>query len=161
MMNDTKIEKAPLSYDEALHKAAAYCSLSEHCVSELMDKFNFWTVPWEHREKIIQFLVKENYINEKRFASAFIKDKFAYNKWGKIKLRIELKTKKLEESIIEEALSKITEKEYRSMITKLMQEKEKNITFRNEYERKGKLFRYLSGKGYENEYIYEVLKIDE
>lgn len=154
------MEKAPPSYDAALHKAAAYCSLSERCISELMDKFTFWNVLPEYRDKIIQFLVRENYINEERFADAFVKDKFAYNKWGKIKLRVELKSKMIDESTIENALSKISEKEYLSMITKLIKDKEKNLTYRNEYEKKGKLFRYLSGKGFENEYIYNAVKID-
>jgi regulatory protein len=151
------MEKKTLTYDEALHKSAAYCSLSEHCTSELMDKFKYWDVLPEYREKIILFLVRENYIDEKRFASAFVKDKFSYNKWGKIRLRLELKAKKIEESIIEEALAEIREKEYRLMITKLIREKEKNLEYRNEYEKKGKLFRYLSGKGFENEFISKAI----
>lgn len=150
-----------LTYDEALHKSAAYCSLSEHCTSELMDKFNYWEVLPEYREKIIQFLLREKYIDEKRYASAFVKDKFSYNKWGKIRLRIELKAKKIEESIIEEALTEIKEKDYRLMITKLIKEKEKHLEYRNAYEKKGKLFRYLSGKGYENEFISKAIGSDE
>jgi len=155
------MEKKTLTYDEALHKSAAYCSLSEHCTSELMDKFKYWDVLPEDREKIIQFLVREKYIDEKRFASAFVKDKFSYNKWGKIRLRLELKAKKIEENIIEEALAEIREKEYRLMITKLIREKEKNLEYRNEYEKKGKLFRYLSGKGFENEFINKAIGSDE
>jgi regulatory protein len=104
--------------------------------------------------------VREKYIDEKRFASAFVKDKFNYNKWGKIRLRLELKAKKIEESIIEGALSEIKEKEYRMMITKLIREKEKHLEYRNEYEKKGKLFRYLSGKGFENEFISKAIGSD-
>ncbi|MPN18776.1 Regulatory protein RecX [bioreactor metagenome] len=150
-----------LTYDEALHKSAAYCSLSEHCKSELIEKFNYWEVLPEFREKIIQFLVREKYIDEKRFASAFVKDKFNYNKWGKIRLKIELKAKKIEDGIIEGALSEITEKDYRMMVAKLIQEKEKQLEYRNEYEKKGKLFRYLSGKGFENDIISKTLGINE
>jgi regulatory protein len=155
------MEKKTLTYDEALHKSAAYCSLSEHCTSELMDKFKYWDVLPEYREKIIEFLVREKYIEEKRFASAFVKDKFSYNKWGKIRLRLELKAKKIEESIIEGALAEIKEKEYRLMITKLIKEKEKVLEYRNEYEKNGKLFRYLSGKGFENEFISKAIGGDE
>lgn len=150
-----------LTYDEALHKSAAYCSLSEHCISEIMEKFNYWDVLPEYREKIIQFLVREKYIDEKRYASAFVKDKFSYNKWGKIRLRIELKAKKIEDSVIEAALSEISVKDYRSMIIKLIKEKEKHLEYRNEYEKKGKLFRYLSGKGFEKEFISKEIGSDE
>lgn len=150
-----------LTYDEALHKSAAYCSLSEHCRSELIEKFNYWEVLPEYHEKIIQFLVKEKYIDEKRYASAFVKDKFRYNKWGRIRLRLELKAKKIEDSIIEEALHEISDKEYLLMINKLITEKEKNIEYRNDYEKKGKLFRYLSAKGFETESINRCIKLTD
>ncbi len=150
----------PLTYDEALHKAAAYCSQSEHCTSELMEKFNYWGVDYEFREKIVQFMLREKYIDEKRFAVSFVKDKFRFNKWGKIKIRLELKTKKIEDPIIEEALLQIREKEYMDVILKLLKEKAKTITFRNNYEKNGKLYRYLSGKGFEGEVINQVLGSD-
>lgn len=158
--NETKMKNTSLSYNEALHKAAAYCSLSEHCISEVMSKFSYWGTPQSFQEKIIQFLVREKYIDENRFAEAYAKDKFRYNKWGKIRIRTELKAKKVEDTTIESALATINEKEYREMIVKLAQEKEKGITYRNEYEKKGKLYRYLSGKGFENEYIGKILKIN-
>lgn len=155
------MKKKLLTYDEALHKSAAYCSLSEHCRSELIEKFNYWEILPEYQEKIIQFLVKEKYIDEKRYALAFVKDKFRYNKWGKIRLGLELKAKKIEERIIEEALSEITDKEYLLMIKKLITEKEKNLEYRNEYEKKGKLFRYLSAKGFETESISKCIKLTD
>lgn len=150
----------PLTYDEALHKAAAYCSQSEHCTSELMEKFKFWGVDYEYREKIVQFLVRENYMDEKRFAAAFVKDKFRFNKWGKIKIRLELKTRKIDDAIIEDALSQVRDKEYKQMILKLLKEKEKIITFRNQYEKNGKLYNYLAGKGFEGDVINQVIGND-
>ena len=125
-----------------------------------MEKFKFWGVDYEFREKIVQFLVRENYMDEKRFAAAFVKDKFRFNKWGKIKIRIELKSKKIDDVIIEDALSQLKDKEYKQMILKLLKEKEKIITFRNQYEKNGKLYNYLAGKGFEGDVINQVIGND-
>ena len=77
-----------LKYEEALYKSAAYCSQSEHCISDLRNKLTQWGVMESDWDKIIRYLVDENYINESRYAIAFTKDKFRYNKWGKIKIRL-------------------------------------------------------------------------
>lgn len=148
-----------LTYDEALHKAAAYCSASEHCISELQTKFDQWNVQDDFREKIIRYLIKEKYIDEIRYAEAYAKDKFRYNKWGKIKIRMQLQARKIDQEKINIALDSIDETEYKDMIIRLLKEKEKNITYRNDYERTGKLFRYLAGKGFESELTIKILDI--
>ena len=148
----------PLTYEEALYKSAAYCSQSEHCISDLRNKLTQWGVMESDRDKIIRYLVDENYINESRYAIAFTKDKFRYNKWGKIKIRLELHQKKIEKELIEAALEEIDEEEYKGMIIRLAKEKEKKLTYRNEYERKGKLYRFLAGKGFEMDVISKIIQ---
>lgn len=147
-----------LTYEEALYKSAAYCSQSEHCISELKNKLTQWSVTESDQFKIIRYLKEEKYLDEKRFAFAYVKDKFRYNKWGKIKIRMELHQKKIEKELIEVALETIDLEEYKEMIIRLAKEKEKKLTYRNEYERKGKLYRYLVGKGFEMEVINKLLE---
>jgi len=147
-----------LTYEEALYKSAAYCSQSEHCISELKNKLAQWNVTESDQLKIIRYLKEEKYLDEKRFAFAYVKDKFRYNKWGKIKIRMELHQKKIEKELIEVALETIDLEEYKEMIIRLAKEKEKKLTYRNEYERKGKLYRYLVGKGFEMEVINKLLE---
>lgn len=148
----------PLTYEEALYKSAAYCSQSEHCISELKNKLTQWSVTESDQFKIIRYLKEEKYLDEKRFAFAYVKDKFRYNKWGKIKIRLELHQKKIEKELIEAALEEIDEEEYKGMIIRLAKEKEKKLTYRNEYERKGKLYRFLTGKGFEMDVISKIIQ---
>jgi regulatory protein len=148
----------PLTYEEALYKSAAYCSQSEHCISELKNKLTQWSVTESDQFKIIRYLKEEKYLDEKRFAFAYVKDKFRYNKWGKIKIRLELHQKKIEKELIEAALEEIDEEEYKGMIIRLAKEKEKKLTYRNEYERKGKLYRFLAGKGFEMDVISKIIQ---
>ena len=148
----------PLTYEEALYKSAAYCSQSEHCISELKNKLTQWSVTESDQFKIIRYLKEEKYLDEKRFAFAYVKDKFRYNKWGKIKIRLELHQKRIQKELIEVALETIDLEEYKEMIIRLAKEKEKKLTYRNEYERKGKLYHYLVGKGFEMEVINKLLE---
>lgn len=147
----------PLTYEEALYKSAAYCSQSEHCISELKNKLVQWNVTESDQLRIIRYLMEEKYIDEKRFAIAYVKDKFRYNKWGKIKIRLELNLKRIEKELIEAALETIDSDEYSEMIIRLAKDKEKKLTYRNEYERKGKLYRFLAGKGFEMDVISRLL----
>jgi regulatory protein len=146
-----------LTYEEALYKSAAYCSQSEHCISELKNKLTQWNVTESDQLRIIRYLMEEKYIDEKRFAIAYVKDKFRYNKWGKIKIRLELNLKRIEKELIEAALETIDSDEYSEMIIRLAKDKEKKLTYRNEYERKGKLYRFLAGKGFEMDVISRLL----
>lgn len=148
----------PLTYEEALYKSAAYCSQSEHCISELKNKLAQWNVTESDQLKIIRYLKEEKYLDEKRFAFAYVKDKFRYNKWGKIKIRLELHQKRIEKELIEVALETIDLEEYKEMIIRLANEKEKKLTYRNEYERKGKLYRFLAGKGFEIDVISKIIQ---
>jgi len=147
-----------LKYEEALYKSAAYCSQSEHCISDLRNKLTQWGVMESDRDKIIRYLVDENYINESRYAIAFTKDKFRYNKWGKIKIRLELNQKRISKELIEAALEEIDEEEYKEMIIRLAKEKERKIIYQNDYERRGQLYRYLSGKGFEMDVISKIIQ---
>lgn len=147
-----------LTYEEALYKSAAYCSQSEHCTSDLRNKLTQWGVMEFDQDKIIRYLVDEKYIDESRYAIAFTKDKFRYNKWGKIKIRLELHQKRIEKELIDVALEEIDEEEYKEMIIRLAKEKEKKLTYRNEYERKGKLYRFLAGKGFETDVISRLIQ---
>ena len=147
-----------LKYEEALYKSAAYCSQSEHCISELKNKLTQWSVTESDQFKIIRYLKEEKYIDEKRFAFAYVKDKFRYNKWGKIKIRLELHQKKIEKELIEAALEEIDEEEYKGMIIRLAKEKERKIIYQNDYERRGQLYRYLSGKGFEMDVISKIIQ---
>lgn len=146
-----------LNYEQALHKAAAYCSLSEKCIYDVQEKLKSWGADIQDQEKIINYLIKEKFIDEKRFALAYVKDKFQYNKWGKIKIRIMLQQKKIPPHIIEDALNQIDEKAYQEMIIHLLADKAKNLTYKDAYDKKAKLIRYLTGKGFEIESVIEVI----
>jgi regulatory protein len=146
------------SLDELLHKAASYCSISEHCISEVEMKLNAWGVETGEATKIIQHLIEDDFINEKRYCIAFVKDKFHFNKWGKIKISYSLKQKGIDNKLISNALNTIDEGEYEEMLALLLKAKLKTIKWEYEYEKMGKLFNFAQSRGFESSIIDKTIR---
>lgn len=146
------------TFDELLRKSASYCSKSEHCISEVITKLNRWEANETDSKKIIKKLIDDDFINEKRYAEAFVRDKFRFNKWGKIKIMMALRRKEIENDLIADALEQIDEEEYREVLVTLLKSKQKSIKYKSEYEKEGKLFRFAQGRGFESDLIEQVLR---
>lgn len=150
--------KKEYTLDELLHKAASYCSISEHCISEVEDKLTAWCVDCNDKSKIIDRLVAEDFINEKRFCIFFVKDKFRFNKWGKIKIAYALRQKGLSDSLINNALTTIDDGEYEEMLASILKTKLNGLKYEFEYEKQGKLFNFAQSRGFESQVISLVIK---
>ena len=150
--------KKEYSFEELLHKAASYCSISEHCISDVEDKLTAWGMTEDKKHKIIDKLIEDDFINEKRYCIAFTKDKFHFNKWGKIKISYSLKQKGLDSKLIDMALKTIDEGEYEEMLAVLLKNKLKTIKWEYEYEKMGNLFNFAQSRGFESNVIDRVIR---
>jgi len=147
-----------ITSQEALSKAMAICSKAEKCVSDVQQKLNDWGVEESDAQEIIKKLIVEKFIDEKRYCQYFVRDKFRFNQWGKIKIVFMLKSKNIPSSLIEDALLAINDDEYLELLTKLITDKARKTKFINDYDKKGKLTRFAQSRGFEFEVIKEVLK---
>jgi regulatory protein len=147
----------PMDYDTALKRAAALCSGQEQCTSHIRQKLNSWKVSEHDAEKIIQVLSRENFLDDVRYASFYVKDKFRLNGWGKVKLRVMLGQKRIPETAIEEALDQIDPELYRQKCEDLITEKAATLRETNQFKRKGKLFRFAAQRGFESDLIHQIL----
>lgn len=150
--------KKEYSLEELMHKAASYCSISEHCVSEVEDKLTAWGIEDSEKHKIIDRLIAEDFINEKRYCTYFVKDKFRFNKWGKIKITFALKGKRIDKNLIQEAINIIDDGEYEEMLASLLKTKLVGLKYEFEYEKQGKLFKFAQSRGFENNMIERALR---
>ncbi|GET32460.1 regulatory protein RecX [Prolixibacter bellariivorans] len=146
-----------LNYKEAISKAAALCSKSEKCSGDIRKKMHDWGISPEETEKAITWLQNEKFLDDARFAGFFARDKFRFNGWGKIKIRYALRQKGVDTSIIEESVAALDEKEYRRLLTELIQAKAGKIKAESTYEKKAKLVRYAQGRGFEPELIFNAV----
>lgn len=140
-------------------KASYYCSLSEHCIQKVREKLVQWETPKEFIDPIIEKLIEEDYINEERFAVAFVKDKFRFNHWGKIKITTHLKALNIHSSIIAKAIEEIKEEEYVEMLDEIVEKKRKTINKGTDYEIRAKLLRHALSRGFEYDLVASKLNI--
>lgn len=145
------------TYGQALSKAMALCSKSEKCISDIQQKLNDWGVEPADAQKIIKTLIAEKFIDEERYVRFFVRDKFVFNQWGKVKIAFMLKSKKVPAALVEEALRGIDDEAYLDLLVKLLGDKSKKTKFVNEYDRKGKLVRFAQSRGFEFDTIEKAL----
>lgn len=77
----------PLTYEEALRKLGNLCARGEHCTGEVDEKMKKWGLSEADRQRVVSYLVAHQYIDDERFARAFVHDKLAYDGWGRRKNR--------------------------------------------------------------------------
>jgi regulatory protein len=140
-----------------LNKAMALCSGKEYCVEDIRNKLSSWGVEDKDAGNILETLIKENFINETRYANAFAGDKFRYNKWGKLKIAAHLRAKKLPAEIINAALDSIDNEEYRRLVQSILDTHRKSVKAKNQYDMKAKLLRFGLSKGFESSLLYDML----
>ncbi len=143
---------------EAKRKAEAYCAYQERAQQEVRDKLYLWGLHQADVENIISELIEENYLNEERFAKAFVLGKFRIKGWGKIKIVYHLKQKKVSKPLINIALSEIDDEEYTKTILEIIAKKIKKPLKSISALEKNKLLSFLQSKGYENELIFKIFK---
>lgn len=137
------------NYSEALSAAAGYCSMAEHCISEVVEKVKRFELTPEDQSKLIKRLTDEGYLNESRYVIAFVKDKFRFSKWGRIKIRYALRQKGISSSLVEAGMTEIQEDDYLELLTDLLRQKKRTIKANSPYELRGKLLRFAAGRGFE------------
>jgi len=148
-----------LSYSELLKKAQKYCISQEKTVFQVTCKLKNWGASKETIEKVIQSLKKDDFINEERFVSLFIKSKIKYNKWGKNKIIAALRFYKIEEDFIANFDEFINLEFYIKVLENLIEKKAKELTKeKDEALKKQKIISYCKSKGFETNIIFNILE---
>ncbi len=156
-MEDGKIEDRKLTPHQARLKAESYCAYQERSQQEVRNKLYDWGLFGEDVEDIIAQLIADNFLNEERFAKAFVSGRFKLKGWGKIKIKQHLKAKKISEPLIRIALREIDDHDYEQKLNHLLHQKVNKPISDLTLPEKAKLVRYLQSKGFENELIFEKI----
>jgi regulatory protein len=141
----------------ALKKAMALCASREYPGEEIRLKFLSWGLNTSEAESLINTLIRENFINDRRYAEAFVKDRYNHNKWGKVKIAAHLRAKSISSELIESALAAIDDGEYRQTIRDILTSHRRFIKAKNQFDLKGKLLRFGLSKGFESHILYDIL----
>ena len=133
-----------------------YCAYRDRSQKEVEDKLLEMRMIPEAREQIIIKLMQEDFLNEERFARSFVRGKFRIKKWGRIRIKQELKLRDISSPIIKRAMTEIDEKQYVQTLNELAEKKLNLLKEPNKLKRRKKLSDHLLQKGYEAGLVYEV-----
>ena len=150
-----------MTTDEILYKLATKCSISEQCLSDIEAKLSRYDLTEEERTHILRHLMEEKYVDDRRYAEAYVKDKYRFNKWGRIKIAQGLRMKGIDTETIKSAMGAIDEEEYMDILRDLIKAKRRSTRGSSEYEINGKLIRFATERGFEFAAIRECLNVTE
>ena len=153
--------KKEMTEQEAFLQLAALCAQAEHCEQEMRDKLKRWGFDESVQNRIIERLVRERYIDNERYARAFVKDKIRYNKWGRRKVQQALWLKRIDKDIQQRVLDEIDDQEYLSVLRPLLKQKRRSVKAESDYELNQKLVRFALGRGFTFDIIRQCLDVDE
>ncbi len=145
--------------EEATRKLEGYCAYQDRCHKEVLTKLQHMGMIPLAIDTIVSHLIKENYLNEERFAKSFARGKFKIKKWGKNRIVNELKFRDISRYNIQTALREIEGPEYFNTLDNLAKKRLNQITEKNIQKRKKKLADYLLYRGWESHLVYD--KINE
>lgn len=153
--------KKEITEQEAYLQLATFCAQAEHCEQEMRDKMKRWEIDKAVQDRVLQRLIKERYIDNERYARAFVKDKIRYNKWGRCKVQQALWMKRIDNDIQQRVLDEIDEKEYLDVLRPLLKQKRKSIKADSNYELNQKLVRFALSRGFTFDIIRQCIDVDE
>lgn len=150
--------KKYLSAELALAKLQKFCAYQERCHQEVRSKLIELGIYSDKLEEIIAQLISDDFLNEQRFATAYAGGKFRIKQWGRVKIKQELKLRKISEYCIKEAMKEILEEDYLAALSALIEKKlQLSKSTLDEPKFRYSLHQYLLRKGYENHLITELL----
>jgi regulatory protein len=145
---------------DAYLQLAQLCARSEHCQHDLLEKMRKWEMTDEAQARVMERLVNERYVDDERYARAFVLDKVQYNKWGRRKVEQALWMKHIDDDIRQRALDAVDDSTYINILKPLLKQKRRGIKAASEYELNQKLVRFALGRGFTFDIIRQCIDGD-
>ncbi|GAA4268610.1 regulatory protein RecX [Hyunsoonleella aestuarii] len=149
------IKKQTYTLEEAKRKLEHFCAYQERCHKEVSQKLQDMHMIPKAMDIIIVHLIEHNFLNEERFAKAFVRGKFNIKKWGKRRLILELRKKDIAKANINTAINEINDEIYYKTLDELAEKRLSTLNESNRLKKKKKLIDYLLYRGWESHLVYE------
>ncbi len=160
MMEEEKHRKT-YSAEVAWVKICKWCAFQERSQQEVRDKLFDYGLRSGDVEQMISRLITENFLNEERFAIAYAGGKFRQLGWGRTKIKLALKQKRVSEYCIRKALTALDDLAYLKKLHQVLSKRAKEEKEKNPIRRNYKLAQYAISRGFEPELVWEQLRNNE
>lgn len=151
--------RAPISYENALQRAAALCARCEQCTPDILKKLSAWGLGASDADKIIKRLEELSFVDDERFARAYAHDKLHFSSWGRRKIAQGLRMKRLPATICDAACEEFEEDEYRAVALRVMRAKTRQLKeWPLSYEAKVKVIKFAMTRGFEYNLVADIMR---
>lgn len=147
-----------LSPKDALEKLRKYCAYQERSHADVSQKMWDLEIPTDWRDEIVLSLMKENFLNEERFARAFARGKFSIKKWGRVKITDGLKRHGVSKPCIKLALTEIDGDRYMDLLNETVRTKRDSLKEKNPWKRRSAIYRFAVQRGFESSLVLEAIE---
>ena len=151
-------QRKPLTPEAAQIRAEELCARAEHSAGEIRDKLRRQGIATADAEAIIARLIKNRFIDDARFARAYVRDKVEFARWGRRKIALGLYQKRVDRSVATEALDEIDPDRYADILRSVLDAKRRTIADANTYEGRTRLFRFAISRGYEPDLVARIIR---
>lgn len=155
MEQNLNSENLKIGYD----KASYLCSRREYCEADMYTKLLQWKLSADEANFVIRQLVIDKFIDNERYTKAFVRDKSKFSAWGAIKIKMALRTKKIDEALIQVAIADLPNDQFYQQALKEGSKKYRGLRDEDVYAKKQKLVRFLFSKGFESSLVWKVVAV--
>ncbi len=150
-----------MTFDEALDRCRFLAAKGECCTFDLEQKMRNWGVQSADIQRVIESLVAERFVDNLRFATAYVRDKTRFNHWGRVKTTLMLRQKHIDKQVINEAFNELPESDYQRAFEAERDKKLRQLRALKPFERNRKAAAYLIQKGFEPEFVFKNLNVED
>ena len=147
-----------LTPKQALERLEDTCIRGEHSTGEILEKLFRWGIAEDDRNAIVKSLVKNRFVDDSRFARAFVSDRMAFAHWGRRKIAAALTVKRVARDIAADAIAEIDEAEYYRILFNVMSARLRHSGLPESKEEYMKLIRHGVQRGFETDLVVKALK---
>lgn len=150
--------KQPLTPAQAFNRAAAICARSEQSSGDISARLVKWGLSSRDADQVLSQLIEQSFIDDERYARAFVKDKFAFNGWGRVKIAYQLRQKGIPAEHITDALTAIDEDQYRQRLIELLIAKWRSVNHNDSRTAWAAMMRFAASRGFETTIAAQCVK---
>lgn len=146
-----------MTKEQVLYKLTSLCARAEYCQHDMLEKMRKWEVNSVDKAEIMEYLLREKYVDEERYARHFISDKLRFNKWGRRKVEQALYMKRIPESIYRPILDEQCDEDYENILMPLLRNKLRTVKGKNSYDIRNKIIRFALSRGFETDLVLKAV----
>ena len=150
-------KKKPITEQEALQKLSALCARAEHSSGEMLEKMRRWQLSEDARERVLDRLIDEKFVDDERFARLFVREKIRFDRWGRRKIEQALYQKGVASDISRRVLDEVDDEAYVAELKKLIAAKRRSVQAESDYGMRAKLTKYALGRGFDYNVIRQCI----